>query len=326
MIGTLDPERGLPFSTRISNPYFEGMPGSPFYGGCIFLAQARGITIDQPMWLSHPKHRRLVISEPVSNNSGIIGLLIDYPPRPDEAAPAGGVGLHPIGSTTKIDVPATQGSDFTNVGTLTLPSGGAAATIGSSPLTTPIPVLGRNLNLQQDLISLDGPADITAAPTFPAGKDGQEIAVCNIGKHPVTFHDSRGPGALATTLILDCEPGGSVSLDTGQIMMLHYSTTNLMALKWTQRGPIATSVPVLSSLDPPVAGMAGGVLITITGTNLARATSVRVGTSPSSEIAITENTTATSLKFRMPTRSAGTYNVLVTTGRGASNVLPIKVQ
>jgi hypothetical protein len=72
--------------------------------------------------------------------------------------------------------------------------------------------------------------------------------------------------------------------------------------------------------------MAGGDLITITGTNLARPTSVIVGSGSSTgPITITENT-ATSLKFRMPTRSAGTHNVLVTTGRGASNVLPIKLQ
>jgi hypothetical protein len=320
VIGTLNGGSTVSFSTRISNPYFE----STFYGGCIFLAQARGITIDQPMWLAQPDHRRLVVSDIVSNNSGIIGLLADYP-NPDFQSPTGGVGLHPLGSTTRIDVPATQGRDFTNVGTFKLPSAGAAARIGSSPYTTPIPIPRRNLNLEQDLSTLDGPADIKAIPTFPAGSDGQEIAVCNIGKHPLTFHDSRGSG-LATTLVLDCEPGGAVSLAQGQIMMLYYSTANFMKGKWTQRGAIATDVPVLSSLDPKVAHLAGGDSITITGTNLARATAVIVGSSPSTgPITITANT-ATALTFTMPPRSAGAQNVLVTTGRGASNVLPIEMR
>jgi hypothetical protein len=322
VIGTLDKARGLFFNTRISNPYFEA---TPFYGGCIFLAQARGITIDQPMWFNQPDHRRLVISDIVSNNAGIVGILAEYPPNANVAAPGGGVGVHPIGSATRIDVPATRGSNFTNFGTLTLPSGGAAASIASSPLTTPMRVIGRNLNIVIDRNTLDGPADITATPTFSAGADGQEIAVCNVADFPVTFHDSRGPGALKTTLILDCEPGGSVSLDVGQIMMLYYSTTNQMALKWTQRGAIATSVPVISSVVPNEASAVGGDLITVTGTNLARPTVIVGSGSSTGPIAITEPT-ATSFKFTMPPRSAGTHNVLVTTGRGASNVLPIKLR
>jgi hypothetical protein len=197
--------------------------------------------------------------------------------------------------------------------------------IGSNPLTTPIRVLGRNLNIVIDRKTLDGPADITATPTFSAGADGQEIAVCNVADFPVTFHDSRGPGALKTTLILDCEPGGSVSLDVGQIMMLYYSTTNQMALKWTQRGAIATSVPVISSVVPNEASAVGGDLIAVTGTNLARPTVIVGSGSSTGPIAITEPT-ATSFKFTMPPRSAGTHNVLVTTGRGASNVLPIKLR
>lgn len=228
VIGTLDARSTLPLNTRISNPYFE----DAFYGGCIFLAQARGITIDQPMWLGQLDHRRLIISELVSNNSGIIGYLADYIPTDPR-----GSGLHPIGSTTTIDVPATQGKDFTNIGMFTLPSSGAAVIITESPWTTPIPIPRRNLNVEVSE-NFGAPVDITAKPTFPAGADGQEIAVCNISRRPLTFHDSRS--GLETTLVLDCEPGGTVTLGPGQIMMLYHSTANFMKGKWTQRGAIAT--------------------------------------------------------------------------------------
>jgi hypothetical protein len=314
VIGTLDSAVILPFNTRISSPYFEN---TPFYGGCIFLAQARGITIDQPMWLGQPDHRRLVMSEFESVRSGIIGYLADYVSTPTAT------GLHPVGATTTSDIPTVRGKHFTNIGKLVLPSSGALD-IGSSPWRESIPIPERNNNVQVNRGTLEAPADIVAEPTFAAGTDGQEIAICNIGIHPVTFHDGRGPGPK-TTLVLDSEPGGTVSLGARQIIMFHYSNHNSMKGTWTQRGPVATSVPVLSSLDRNVTSAAGGDLITITGTNLAKATNVNVG-GLNGSAPITANPTATSLTFKMPARNAGKHNVLVTTGRGASNILSIEVR
>ncbi|GAB3399423.1 IPT/TIG domain-containing protein [Flindersiella endophytica] len=318
VIGTLDSGRTVFFNTRISSPYFEE---TKFFGGCIFLAQARGITIDQPMWLRQPDHRRLVISDQASALSGIIGFLAEYPPLVSSSAPGGGAGLHPIGSTTSIDVPATQGINFTNAKTFRLPSSGALD-INSTPWTETIKIPDRTNNVAVNRGSPAAPADIRATPTFPAGADGQELAICNTGIHPVTFHDGRKP-ALPTGLVLDCEPGGSVSLAKGQILVLYYSIHGSMNGMWTQQGAIGISVPILSSLDCNVADPAGGDLITITGANLADATSVHVGAVPVPASFFTANT-ATSLTFPMPVTSVGTHNVLVTTGRGVSNILPIE--
>ncbi|WP_410671376.1 IPT/TIG domain-containing protein [Amycolatopsis sp. cmx-4-68] len=318
VIGTLDHERGLFFNTRIASPYFEA---TPFYGGCIFLAQARGITIDQPMWFSQPDHRRLVLGEVADRNSGIIGFLAEYPPLVNTSAPGGGVGLHPIGSSTSIDVPATRGTDFTNAKTFMLPSA-ETTDIHSSPWTETIKIPGRTHNIAVNRGIPGAPADVRATPTFPVGADGQELAICNTGIHPVTFHDGREP-ALPTGLVLDCEPGGSVSLGPGQIMLLYYSIHGSMNGRWTQQGAIGISVPILSSLDGTVSDPAGGDLITITGTHLANATSVHVGAVPVPAAAFTANT-ATSLTFPMPPTGVGTHNVLVTTGRGVSNVVPIE--
>ncbi|GAB3416253.1 IPT/TIG domain-containing protein [Flindersiella endophytica] len=310
VIGTLDSRVAVFLSTRISSPYFEG----PFYGACIFLAQARGITIDQPMWFGQPVHRRLVYSEFLSLRAGVLGYIADFV---DANHPT---GLRPIGLATT-DIPARRGKDFTNDGTLTLPSAGAEANITTSPWTTTIPIRRRNINIHVDRGTLEAPADVTATPTLPPGANGQEIALCNIGIHPVTFHDSRRPGP-ATGLVLDCEPGGTVTLGAGQIIVFYYTTANSMKDKWTQRGPIATSVPVLTSLAPNAADTTGGAAVTITGINLANASRVLVG---ATQATITANT-STTLTFTMPATGAGTHNVLVTTGRGASNILPIQTR
>ncbi|MDT0453768.1 IPT/TIG domain-containing protein [Streptomyces hesseae] len=316
VIGTLSPRNGLGFNTVISHPYFEA---TPFLGGCVFIGQARGITIDQPMWFGHPDHRRLVLNEVSDRNSGIIGCLADF------VTAGGATGLQPVGFTTTSGIDAVHGNNFTNRGTFTMPSSGAAVIIDRSPWTTPIPVAGRNLSFVADRGSIDSAADITAMPTFLAGADGQEIAVCNVSEHPLTFHDCRlaPAGTLGTGLVLDCEPGGSVSLPRGRILTLYFSLVNSMGGRWTQRGAVSTSTPVISSLDPGIAHVAGGDSITVTGKNLDEAIQVYIGSLANVRGTITAKTFA-SLTFITPPLPAGTYNVLVLTGHGASNVLPIK--
>jgi hypothetical protein len=238
IVGSCSLATGLGFNTRISNPYFEK---TPFLGGCIVVAQARGIAIDQPMWFGHPRHRRLVIAEIPNANSGVIGYLADYPPLP--STETGDAGLSPIGDSTRIDIKAVQGKDFTNSGQFMLPSSGSFS-MDSSPWTRPIHIGDRNQNVNVDS-SFGRPVDVTAEPTFPPGADGQELAVCNIGTQPVTFHDGRR--TLQTTLVLDCEPGGTVSVGPGQIMMLHFSAHGSMNLRWTQRGAMTRTgnAPIL---------------------------------------------------------------------------------
>lgn len=78
--------------------------------------------------------------------------------------------------------------------------------------------------------------------------------------------------------------------------------------------------PALTSLDYDLADTAGGDSITITGTDLGSASSCTVG---GTSATITANTD-TSLTFTMPAKSAGTYDVVVTTAGGESNALSIE--
>ncbi len=88
------------------------------------------------------------------------------------------------------------------------------------------------------------------------------------------------------------------------------------------RFPVALqpNVPSLTSLDFDLADRLGGDEITITGVSMGGATSCTVG---GTSATITENT-GTTLKFIMPAKAAGTYNVAVTTGYGTSNTLSIE--
>lgn len=74
--------------------------------------------------------------------------------------------------------------------------------------------------------------------------------------------------------------------------------------------------PVLTSLDYDLADVQGGDSITITGTGLGSASSCTVG---GTSATITANT-ATSLTFTTPAKTAGTYDVEVTTPGGTDTL------
>lgn len=78
--------------------------------------------------------------------------------------------------------------------------------------------------------------------------------------------------------------------------------------------------PGLGSLDYDQADTAGGESITITGVNLLGASLCTVGLTSAS---ITANT-LTQLTFTMPAKTAGTYDVQITTSGGLSNILSIE--
>lgn len=93
-----------------------------------------------------------------------------------------------------------------------------------------------------------------------------------------------------------------------------------MFTPWCFQAAGAAIPPVLSSLNYDLADTLGGDSITITGTSLGSAVSCTVGGTSAS---ITANT-PTSLTFTMPAKTAGTYNVQVTTAGGSSNTLAIE--
>lgn len=300
------------FSTRIASAYFEGH----FPGGCVFLAQARGITIDQPMWFG--QRHRLIICPQMSATSGILGQVADF------------TGLHAVGASSTTDIPTSRGTNLVTEGTLTLPSAGHGVPVDRSPWTKQLPIDVRNVNIHMNHHDLDASVDVTATPPFPPGQEGQEIALCNVTNHAVTLHDNRNStDATRTRVALDCEPGGTVSLAPRQIMVLHFSMSEFTTNMWVQRGAVAAAAPHLESLTPTTIAATGDT-VTITGTNLANATSVELsdsilagGFGDRDGTIDPRKNTATSLTFTVPKRRPGTHTVLVMTPHGASNLLSI---
>ncbi|WP_329142669.1 IPT/TIG domain-containing protein [Streptomyces sp. NBC_01456] len=79
-----------------------------------------------------------------------------------------------------------------------------------------------------------------------------------------------------------------------------------------------TPAPVLTTLIPPSGPTAGGNTVTINGTNLSSATSVKFG----SNSAVIVTNTATQITVIAPAGSPSSVNVTVTTAGGTSNALP----
>jgi IPT/TIG domain-containing protein/FG-GAP repeat protein len=76
-----------------------------------------------------------------------------------------------------------------------------------------------------------------------------------------------------------------------------------------------TTGPVITSITPTSGPLAGGTLVTITGTNLAGATAVKFGSSKATSIPLN---TATSITAIAPPESAGLVDITVTTVGGNS--------
>jgi IPT/TIG domain len=77
-----------------------------------------------------------------------------------------------------------------------------------------------------------------------------------------------------------------------------------------------TPVPVVTSLNPKTGSAAGGETVTITGSGLLGATSVKFGATEASKMQITDDTT---ISVQTPAATAGAVSVTVTTSGGSAN-------
>jgi hypothetical protein len=98
--------------------------------------------------------------------------------------------------------------------------------------------------------------------------------------------------------------------------------TNPCEVKMEPPGPVSVAASfgaiTVTGVSPGEGPEAGGNSVEITGTNLGSATKVEFGATPVASGSFTENT-STKIKLPAPPGSAGTVNVIVTTGEGASS-------
>jgi hypothetical protein len=89
------------------------------------------------------------------------------------------------------------------------------------------------------------------------------------------------------------------------------------ALTAAQAEPCAASTPTVTDVSPNAGSTAGGDHVTITGTNLTGATSVKFGTTEAADFSVTDDG---HIDVTTPAADAGTVDVTVTTAGGTSPV------
>lgn len=195
-------------------------------------------------------------------------------------------------------------------------------------------------------------ADTSLASDMPIGLDNptssddpdRQFLLTDPGQHPETYIER---GVTSTAVSYETNPFTSRrnarfarivsrNVQTGETMYRPSSGLELAIISGGSGGSGRSSsvveeeeevippdegvAPVLVSLDYSLADTYGGDSITITGTDLTDALTCTIGGTSAS---ITANTDTT-LTFTMPAKTAGDYDVVVTTAGGASNALSIE--
>ena len=138
-----------------------------------------------------------------------------------------------------------------------------------------------------------------------AGYAGQRVVLKNKG-------GSTCAVTSAATNIVEgtSAPAGSINLTTGAAATLCSNGTS-----WYNTTVTTVSPPIVTSVSPASGPLAGGTLITITGTAFTGATVVSVGDNLATSFSVVDSTRITATA---PAGSIGTASVLVTTPGGTS--------
>ncbi|GGN37318.1 hypothetical protein GCM10012285_11980 [Streptomyces kronopolitis] len=113
------------------------------------------------------------------------------------------------------------------------------------------------------------------------------------------------------TQVVVIAPAGVVS-SVGVSVTTAGGTSNLLVYSYV------APAPVLTTISPTAGPLGGGNTVTLNGTNLSGATSVKFGNNPATVL----SNTASQLVVSAPTGAPSTVNVTVTTTGGTSNPLP----
>jgi hypothetical protein len=131
----------------------------------------------------------------------------------------------------------------------------------------------------------------------------------------------------ASSVLFGTVPATIVSDTPGQIVATSPAGTGVVDVTVTTAGGVSTKVsadqftyvaaPTIASISPSKGPTAGGTSVTITGTNLTNATSVKFGTIAAASIT---SDTATTIVAVAPAGAAGMADVTVTTTGGTSAI------
>lgn len=169
-----------------------------------------------------------------------------------------------------------------------------------------------------------------SAPTqYDPGQEFLRLASLTMGTQnsiEVRFYEYAGPGLTGpTTEAYQGKAAVTWSPKGGAMDALDEATFTLTGqgarASITNPASIPASVPVIASISPASTGVAGGGVITVNGSGFTGATVLKVGTTT---VATTSYTVVSDVKiiFSAPAKTAGGYEVEVTTAAGVSAHVP----
>ncbi|ARH95109.1 cell shape-determining protein [Streptomyces sp. MOE7] len=199
-------------------------------------------------------------------------------------------------TATQITVIAPAGSPSSVAVTVTT-AGGMSNALTYTYVAAPVPVL---TSVSPPSGPPSGGNTVTLTGTGLSGATSVKF-----GANPATILTSS---ATQVTVIAPANTGTvNVTVTTAG------GTSNALPYTYT-----ATPVPSLSSLNPTSGPTSGGNTVTLNGTNLTGATSVKFGSNPATIL----TNTATQVTVTAPAGPPSSVGVTVTTAGGTSNPLP----
>ncbi|GAB7035928.1 IPT/TIG domain-containing protein [Streptomyces sp. NPDC021749] len=242
-----------------------------------------------------------------------------------------------LSSLSPASGPASGGNTVTLNGTNL--SGAMAVFFGSSPAT-----ILTNTATQITVVAPAGPPSSVGVTVITAGGISNALSYTYVaaatpvlsslsptsgptsGGNTVTLNGTNLTGATAVffgpnpaTILTNTGTQITVSAPAGPPSSVTVTVTTPSGtsnpLTYTY---VAAATPVLSSLSPTSGPTSGGNTVTLNGTNLTGATSVKFGTNPATIL----TNTGTQITVSAPAGPPSSVNVTVTTAGGTSNPLP----
>jgi hypothetical protein len=229
-----------------------------------------------------------------------------------------------------------SGAGFTGVGSTTVAVGANAATVltvSSTQITATLPAAASGGTVNVTVTTPGGTSATSAADQFtydpvPVVAGVSPASGPSGGRTAVTINGSGFTGATAVdfagvqapfTFVSDAEitatsPAGSVGAADVTVTTPGGTSATSTADHFTY-----FPAPVVTGVSPGAGPLAGGTMVTITGTGLTGATAVSFGLSAGTQVTVVSDTEVTAVS---PGGSAGAVGVTVTTPGGTSSLTP----
>jgi hypothetical protein len=216
-----------------------------------------------------------------------------------------GIGIHKFEPAANPPVNGDSAANLSFPNTCTLAAGSGA----TNGFIFPAHFVGSIVKLDSTTGAEE--YEVPASSTRTVSVDPATGHVFAAGKEEITEFDASGTASasiVSTTILTGAAQGVAIDESTGKVYVTLANSVNVKVF-----GPLP---PTVTGVSPPKGPTSGGNEVEIIGTNLAKATMVKFGTTVVKDFI--ENT-KTAIKVKAPAHSeAGTVNVRVTTLGGES--------